>query len=96
MITSIRVYIEGQMSLPRLESEDKPEGSIFPIETQVSFYLPGLFEFVRAETRTFLLLLLHGVIVFQNDIVMVYATMWFTEPDNYNFSKHGEALIAGL
>lgn len=51
---------------------------------------------MRSDKRTFMLLVLHGVIVFQNDIITVYGTMWFSEPDNYKFKKHGEALIAGL
>ena len=53
-------------------------------------------ELIHSDRRSFLLLLLHAIVVFQNDIVTVYGTMWFTEPDNYKFKRHGEALITGL
>ena len=51
---------------------------------------------IRSDSRTFTLLMLHGVVVFLNDVVTIYATMWFSQPADYKFSKHGEALIAGI
>ena len=42
------------------------------------------------------MLLLHGAIVFQSDVVTIYCTMWFTEPDNFKFKKYGEALVTGI
>jgi len=51
---------------------------------------------MRSNFRTFTLLLLHFSVVFVNDVIMIYITMWFSEPKGVKFAKHGEALITGL
>ena len=96
-MTGIRVLVESYGSMPKkIEAIDKKKSAILPISSNVSLYLPGFFELVRADRRSFLLLMLHAAVVFQNDIVTIYCTMWFSEPSNFKFEKHGEALIAGL
>lgn len=40
--------------------------------------------------------MVHFVIVFLNDIVLIYTTMWFSDLKGAKFSKQGEAYIYGL
>ena len=85
-MTGVRVLVESYGSMPRkVDSIDQQKSSILPISGNASFYLPGFFEMVRADKRSFLLLMLHAAVIFQNDIIAIYCTMWFTEPDHYKF-----------
>jgi len=39
----------------------------------------------------------HGVVVFLNDVILIYTTMWFTDlHDGTKYSTQGEAYVYGL
>ena len=88
----------AQTYMPKTASdEDKHSAlSILPISTQTSFYLPGLEELLRSDRRTLLLAMVHAAVGFASDVVTIYATMWFSEPSDHEFSRRGESLTAGL
>jgi hypothetical protein len=99
LITGIRLYIESRLNLPEIqawgeEREDQKEK--LTISWRPSYYLPGLQELLGSDITDQMLLLLHFVVVFLNDVVVIYTTMWFSQPASVEYSKHGEALIAGL
>ncbi len=54
-----------------------------------SYYLPGLNELFQTNLRNKTLLLIHFVIIFFNDIIVIYTTMWFSQPSGIIFKKHG-------
>lgn len=83
--------------MPSSENDKRTEvqeGQI--ISWNPSYYLPGLQELLGADFNNLILLSLHFSVVFLNDVVMIYATMWYSSPTDVEYTKHGEALIAGL
>ena len=98
IITGLRLHLESFLGLPKRDDHQDKGSALraMTLSTNASFYLPGLMELLRADRRTLVLLGMHGLVVFLNDVVMIYATMWFSQPADYRFDRKGEALIAGL
>lgn len=40
--------------------------------------------------------MVHSVIVFLNDIILIYTTMWFSDLKGIKYESQGEAYIYGL